>query len=168
MIVSACKEKEVDPTDDNEAITTATLKLTNKANSAEVVTATIENPDKMADFTNATLRLKPNVTYSGIIQLYDKTKTPMLDVSAEVKAEQNEHLFIYTPSTAGLLIVTITDKDSNPSPRPFPVGLTFEVKTGAAATKKLNVRLRHQPGAKNGTAGPGSDDLNTDFLIVIQ
>ncbi|MBD2700414.1 hypothetical protein IC229_07200 [Spirosoma sp. BT702] len=170
VLAGACKkdEQNVTPTDDNEAITTATLQLVNKANASEVVTATIENLNTSADFSKATLTLKANTTYSGTIQLVNKTKTPTIDVSAEIKSEQNEHLLVYTPSVATLLTVTITDKDTNPSPGPYPVGLTFDLKTNAVATGKLNVRLRHQPGAKNGTQTPGTDDLNTDFSVVIQ
>ena len=153
LLASACKkdEQNVAPTDDNEALTTATLTLTNKANAQDVVTATIENLNKSADFSNATLKLKPNTTYSGTI-----------------KEKANEHLFVYMPSTTNLLTVTITDRDTNPAPGPYPVGLSFDLQTGAAATGKLNVRLRHQPNAKNGTPTPGTDDLNTDFPVVIQ
>jgi hypothetical protein len=170
LLASSCKkdEQNVAPTDDNEALTTATITLTNKASAQDVVTATIENLNKSADFSNATLKLKPNTTYSGTIQLYDKTKTPVENVNDEIKEKANEHLFVYTPSVASLLTVTITDKDTNPAPGPYPVGLSFDLKTGVAATGKLNVRLRHQPNAKNGTSTPGTDDLNTDFPVIIQ
>lgn len=170
LLAGACKKSEtnVAPIDDNEAITTAILSLTNAANAQEVVTATVENLNVQANFTNAQLKLKANTTYSGSVQLYDKTKTPTLNVSQEVSDERNEHLFAYTPSAASLLTVTITDKDTNPAPGPYPVGLQFSLKTGPAATGSLKVQLRHQPNAKNGTAAPGSDDLNTDFPVVIQ
>lgn len=170
VLTGACKkdEQNVAPTDDNEALTTVILKLTNKANAQDIVTATIENLNKTADFTNATVKLKPNTAYVGTIQLYDKTKTPAEDVNEEIKEKANEHLLVYTPSAAGLLTVTITDRDTNPSPGPYPVGLTFDLTSGPAATGKLNIRLRHQPNAKNGTSAPGTDDLNTDFPVVIQ
>ncbi|GAB3995934.1 hypothetical protein GCM10028807_37410 [Spirosoma daeguense] len=170
MMAGACKKSEenVTPTDDNEAITTATLRLVNKANASEIVSATIDNLNTSADFSKATLTLKANTTYTGTIQLTDKTKTPTFDVSAEIKEEQNEHLLVYTPSSTTLLTITYTDKDTNPSPGPYPVGLQFDLKTNAAATGKLNVRLRHQPASKNGTPTPGTDDLNTDFNVVVQ
>ena len=170
FLVSACNkdEQNVAPTDDNEAITTATLSLTNTANAQDVVTATIENLSTTPDFTKATLNLKADATYSGVVQLYDKTQTPTLDATLEIREKANEHLFIYTPSVASLLTVTITDKDTNPSPGPYPVGLTFTLKAGPAAMGKLKVQLRHQPNAKNGTAAPGTDDLNVDFPVTIQ
>lgn len=169
-LFGACKneEKNVTPTGGNEAITTAILSLTNAANAQDVATATIENIHTTADFSKATLNLKANATYSGSVQLYDKTQTPTVDATAEIKEKANEHLFVYTPSVASLLTVTITDTDTNPAPGPYPIGLTYTLKTGAAATGKLKVQLRHQPNAKNGTTSPGTDDLNVDFPVVIQ
>ena len=170
FLTSACKndEENVTPTDDNEAITTAILSLTNTANAQDIVTATIENLNTKADTSKATLNLKANATYTGAVQLYDKTQTPTLDATVEIQEKANEHLFVYTPSVASLLTVTITDHDTNPTPGPFPIGLAYTLKTGAAATGKLKVQLRHQPNAKNGTSTPGTDDLNVDFPVVIQ
>lgn len=169
LLAGACKndEQNVAPTDDNEALTTAILSLTNTANAQDIVTATVENLNTTADFTKATLNLKANATYAGAVQLYDKTQTPTLDATIEIREKANEHLFVYTPSTTSLLTVTITDHDTNPAPGPYPIGLTFTLKAGVAATGKLKVQLRHQPNAKNGTGTPGSDDLNVDFPVTI-
>lgn len=167
-IASCSKEKGVAPVDDNEAITTATLQLTNAGSATDVVTATVENLNTSAVFTNATLRLKPNTTYNAKVLLFDKTKTPTLDVSAEVSNERNEHLFIYTPASTLKLTVTITDRDTNPAPGPYPVGLTSTFVTGVASTGKLQLVLKHQPNAKNGTPTPGTTDLDTSFDVVIQ
>lgn len=174
FLAGACK-KDVEnpaPIDDNEAITTAMLTLTSQTTPVQTVTATVENLNASADFSRATLNLKPNTTYTGAISLLDKTKTPTLDVSAEVKGEANEHFFIYTftPATSSpaSMTVTSTDRDTNPAPGPYPVGLATQVRTGPAGTGKLKVVLRHQPNAKNGTATPGTTDLDTDFSVTIQ
>ena len=170
LLAGACKkdEQNVAPTNDNEAITTATLILTNKADPTDVATATIENLNTTADFSKATLTLKANTTYTGTVGLLDKTKTPTLDATAEIREKLNEHLFVYTPTPANLLTITLTDKDTNPAPGPYPVGLTTEIKTGAAGSGKLKVVLRHQPGVKNGTAAPGTSDLDTDFTVIVK
>ena len=170
LMAGACKKEEqnVAPTDDNEAITTATLTLTSKATPGEVVTATIDNLNTTADFSKATLNLKANTTYTGVVTLLDKTKTPTLDVSAGVKAEANEHLFIYTPTPANLLTITLTDRDTNPTPGPYPLGLTTDIQTGVAGSGKLKVVLRHQPNTKNGTPTPGTSDLDTEFTVVVK
>lgn len=170
LLAGACT-KDVEnptPTDDNEAITTATLTLTSQTTPVQTVTATIDNLNTTADLSKAALNLKPNTTYAGTITLLDKTKTPTLDVSAEVKKEANEHLFVYTPAPAALLTVTTTDSDTNPAPGPYPIGLTTQVKTAAAGTGSLKVVLRHQPNTKNGTATPGTSDLDVTFPVVVQ
>lgn len=170
LLLSSCKkdEESVAPTIDNEAITTATLQLTNKASATDVVTATIDKLNATPDFSKATLNLKPNTTYTGIILLSDNTQTPAIDVSDEIKDRQNEHLLIYTPVPTTLLTVTITDRDTNPSPGPYPVGLTYELKTNAAGSGSLTVVLRHQPSSKNGTPTPGTTDLSTAFPVIIK
>lgn len=170
LLVAGCNkaEQNVTPSNDNEAITTATLTLINKATPTESVTATVENLNTTADFSKATLNLKANTTYTGAITLLDKTKTPTLDATQEIRDKTNEHLFVYTPTPTNLLTITLTDKDTNPAPGPYPVGLSFELKTSAAGTGKLNVVLRHQPGVKNGTPTPGSSDLDTDFTVVVK
>jgi hypothetical protein len=169
LLLNGCnKEQDVAPTDDNEAITTAMLQLTNAASTTEVISATVENLNTNADFSKATLTLKPNTTYNARVLLSDKTKSPTLDVSAQVKGEANEHLFIFTPATGLNLTVTITDRDTNPAPGPFPVGLESQMKTGAASTGKLRLVLKHQPNTKNGTTTPGTTDLDTNFDVVIK
>lgn len=173
LLAGACK-KEVEnplPSDPNEAITTATLTLTNKATPAESITATIDNLNTSADFSKATLNLRANATYAGVVTLLNKTKTPTLDVSNEVKGEANEHLFVYTftPATGSPASMTVTsmDRDTNPAPGPYPIGLTTEIKTGAAGTGKLKLVLKHQPTTKNGTSAPGTTDLDTDFSVLV-
>ncbi|WP_460915387.1 hypothetical protein [Spirosoma areae] len=118
------------------------------------------------------MTLRANTTYTGAVVLLDKTKIPILAVSAEVKSEANEHLFLYTftPATGSpaSLTVSATDKDIDPAPGPYPIGLATQVKTGAAGTGKLKVVLKYQPNAKNGTTSPGTTDLDTDFTVTIQ
>ncbi len=89
-------EQNVAPTGDNEAITTATLTLTNKALPTDIVTATVENLNTSADFTQATLNLKANTTYTGVVTLLNKAIMPTLDATEEIKEKPNEHLFVYT------------------------------------------------------------------------
>ncbi|MDB5242516.1 MAG: hypothetical protein JWP57_3141, partial [Spirosoma sp.] len=103
--------------------------------------------------------------------LLNKTKTPPIDATDEIKEKANEHLFVYTYTAASgpatSLVVTITDQDTNPAPGPYPLGLMTDIKTGASGTGKLNLILRHQPNAKNGTPTPGTTDLDINFGVVI-
>ncbi|GAB2604162.1 hypothetical protein GCM10027190_59630 [Spirosoma areae] len=146
--------------------------MTSQTKPLQTVTATVENLNTTADFSRTTLTLRANTTYTGAVVLLDKTKIPILAVSAEVKSEANEHLFLYTftPATGSpaSLTVSATDKDIDPAPGPYPIGLATQVKTGAAGTGKLKVVLKYQPNAKNGTTSPGTTDLDTDFTVTIQ
>jgi hypothetical protein len=175
VLFAACNRDEQNPTptDDNERITTATLSLTNTAAPTEIVTATIDGiGDAQPNVTGATLSLKTNATYNGSVSLLDKSKTPTVNQTDDIRQEANEHLFVYTytPATSSpaSLTVTATDRDTNPTPGPYPVGITTSVRTGAASTGTLNVVLRHQPNVKNGTATPGSSDLDVNFPVVIR
>ena len=174
LLAGACNNEEENPapTGGNEAITTATLTLTSQTTPVQRVTATVENLNTTADVSRATLNLRANTAYTGAITLLDKTKTPVLDVSAEVRNEANEHLFIYTftpaASSPASMTITATDSDTNPAPGPYPIGLATRINTGAAGTGRLKVVLKHQPNAKNGTPSPGTTDLDTDFAVTIQ
>ena len=168
MAFVQCKDSgdEVEPDDENELITSVTLKFTEQGTSN---VSTFSYKDADGDGGNAptkfdTIALKPNSTYTLAIELLDESKSPVSDITKEVEEESDEHLFVYTPSPAALLTYTYGDKDKNN----YPIGLTGSAKTGAAGDGKLKVQLRHQPGAKNGTPTPGSDDVNLDFILKVK
>lgn len=163
-----CKDSgdDVEPDDENELITSVTLKFTEQGTSS---VSTFSYKDADGDGGNAptkfdTISLKPNTTYNLAIELLDESKSPVDDITKEVEEESYEHLFVYTPTPATLLTYTYGDKDKNN----YPIGLTGTAVTGAAGDGKLKVQLRHQPGAKNGTPTPGSDDVNLDFALKVK
>lgn len=166
----ACKKDQADPTpdEDNEQITTVTYTLT-PATGGPATTITWEDLDgeggNPAVISPATLNLVPNTVYTGSITILDKTKTPIEDVTEEINEKKDEHLFVYTPSpAASFLTITRTDKDS----KGYDVGLKTTVATGAAATGTLQIVLRHQPGVKNGTATPGTTDVDVTFPVQLR
>ncbi|QJX47057.1 hypothetical protein HMJ29_08960 [Hymenobacter taeanensis] len=171
-VFSACKKDNEDPTpdDDNEQITTVTYTLTPQGGGTPL---TIQYRDADGDggqpgvITPATLVLAPNTTYTGSLTLLDETKTPAENTTAEILEKGDEHLFVFTPSNVNLTI-TATDKDKNN----LPIGLATQAVTGTAnatgTTGSLKVVLRHQPGAKNGTATPGSTDVEVNFPTVVR
>lgn len=170
-LVVACSfpERTVAPTGDNEAITTVMLTLTNQADSTDIRTALIDNlGSNRPDFSRDTLRLKPNTAYKAKIGLVNKLTDPFTDATVEISQLANEHLLVYTPTVGLNLAVIITDRDTNPSPGPYPIGLASIFTTGNVSTGKLNVVLRHQPETKNGTPTPGTSDLDTNFDVVIR
>ncbi len=162
-------ERNVAPTNDNEAITTVRFTLTNRADSTDVRTALIDNlGSNRPDFSHDTLHLKTNTTYNAQIGLVNKLTDPFTDATVEIRELANEHFLIYTPMAALNLTVVITDRDTNPAPGPYPIGLSSVFSAGSASVGKLSVVLRHQPGTKNGTATPGTTDLDTSFDVVIR
>jgi hypothetical protein len=157
---------ELKPDDENELITSVTLHFKDDA------TGTVQSfsyKDTDGDGGKAptkfdTIALKANVRYTLTAKLLDESKTPVHDITKEVASESDEHLLIYTAAPAALLTYTYGDKDKNN----FPIGLTGMARAGAAGTGKLKVQLRHQPGAKNGTTTPGSDDVHLDFTLQVK
>lgn len=192
---SSKSEEAVAPTISNEALTSITLKLTNRANVADVASCRyayhLDNNGEITSTDSTSLALKPNAVYDAQIVMLDTTQTPVFVVSNEIKERANYHLFFFQPtpvSSANLsfgtnsasipetiasasgpylnLKVDRADKDTN-SPQ-LPVGLQDVFTTGAASSGKLKVILRHQPNAKNGTFAPGSTDLEANFIVNIK
>lgn len=168
LSIASCNKTSIDAEDENELITTIKLNFT-----ANGTTQTFSYSDPDGDGgknpTIDNISLKANTTYTMTIQLLDESKSPVSNITDEVSEQRDEHLFIYMPTPSTLFTYTYGDKDS----RNFNVGLTGSIKTGAAATGKLKVQLRHQPPiggkpSKDGTSNPGSDDVNVDFNVVLQ
>jgi hypothetical protein len=172
LLVNGCKKgTDPQPADENELITTVTLRFTEQGTTT---TQSFTFQDKDGDGGAAPTKfdavtLTANRSYSMTVEVLDESKTPTQNITNEIKNKQDEHLFIYTANPATLLAYTYGDVDS----RNFPVGLTGTVRTGAAGTGQLNVQLRHQPpingvAVKNGTPGPGSDDVNLKFSLTVR
>ena len=173
-LFSGCKkDKDPDPVNENELITTARLTFTEQGTTAPLV---FEYKDTDGDGSAPPTKfdritLKAGTTYNLAIALLDESKNPVVNITEEVAEERDEHLFVYTPTPANLMAITLTDRDANN----LPVGLEASVLTGGSATTtgKLKVQLRHQPPVngqrvKDGTTGPGDDDLNLSFDVTIQ
>ena len=168
LSLTNCKDSgnELKPDDENELITSVTLKFTEKATNN---VSSFSYKDADGDGGNApskfdSVTLKANTSYTLAIELLDESKSPVNDITKEVAEESDEHLFIYTPSPASLLTYTYDDKDKNG----IKIGLTGTIQTGAAGIGKLKVQLRHQPGVKDGSNTPGSDDVGLDFNLKIK
>jgi hypothetical protein len=168
LSLNSCKEKEVEPTEENELITTVKL---NFENSGIIKTFKYSDPDGDggAAPTIDKVTLDANKVYNLTIELLDESKSPAKNISEEVSEEADEHLFIYTPTPSGLLTYTYSDKDS----KNLAVGLVGKILTNTPGSGKLKVQLRHQPpvggvATKNGTATPGSDDINIDFDVEVK
>ncbi|WP_400192522.1 hypothetical protein [Hymenobacter sp. B81] len=167
LLATSCKDDKENPQpdDENELITTVRYTLTPVSGGAPV---TVEYKDLDGDGGNAptigTLTLAANTTYTGAISFLDESKNPAQDLTTEVSAESDEHLVVYTAAPANLLTITRTDRDA----KSLEVGLTTRLVTTTAATGTLQVKLRHQPGSKNGQAEPGSSDAEATFPVTVR
>lgn len=167
LFATSCKDDKEDPTpdDENELITTVRYTLTPTGGGSAV---TVEYKDLDGAGGNAptigSLTLAPNTTYTGAVSFLDESKNPASDITAEVNAENYEHLVVYTPAPMGLVSVTRTDRDRNN----LEVGLATRLVTTAAASGTLKITLRHQPGTKNGSDTPGSTDAEVTFPVTVR
>lgn len=171
LFVQCDKASDVEPDEENELITTIQLKFTENGTST---TSTFTFRDVDGDGGNPPttfdkITLKPNTSYALAVKVLDESKSPALDITEEIEEEADEHLFVFTPNPASLLIYTYADKDD----KNFPLGLSGIVRTNAAGAGTLKVQLRHQPpvngkAVKDGTPGPGSDDVNLDFNVEVK
>jgi len=155
------------PVDEQELITTMTLNLVPEGK-GQNVTAVFTDPDGDggAAPTIEMLTLAPNTTYNVTVTLSDDSKTPPVDITAEVKSEGDEHELFYEP--VGDLNVTAQKTDLDKNNR--PIGLTATLVTGAASAGKLRVTLKHQPGLKGATSdiSKGETDVQAEFPTTIQ
>jgi hypothetical protein len=167
-LMTACKKDEPVPQEDNENLTTVSLKFTEKG-----VTKTFSFKDLDGDGGNAPtidkISLEANKTYSFSVELLDETKSPVVDVTEEIEEQKDEHLFEYMPTPSSVLVFSNKDKDS----RGYDVGLTATVTTSAAGTGKLHVVLHHQPPVngtpiKNGSFTVGSTDFDGTFEVEVK
>lgn len=166
MFFASCSDdSDPEPEDDNEFITTIRYTLT-PTSGGQAITAEWRDIDGAGGTapTISTLTLSPNTTYTGTISFFNETTSPVDDITEEIREENYDHLVIYTPTPASLMNIERTDRDRNNQ----QVGLTTTVGTGAAASGNLIIQLRHQPGTKDGTSLPGSDDANVTFPVVLR
>lgn len=169
FVFTACDDdKDPAPIDENEVITTVTYTLT-PVGGGTPVAVTFRDPDgdqgSQPGVITGALTLAAGTSYTGSLTVLDETKSPADNVTEEIREKADEHLFVYTVSPAGLLTVTRTDRDS----KGLEVGLNTSVQARATAgTGTLNIVLRHQPGTKDGTATPGSSDVDVSFPVTVQ
>lgn len=169
LMFSSCSNdtKEVN---EEELITTVTTTLMGGG-----TTITLKSKDLDGDGPNAPVitvsgDLKANTTYTGATTFLNEIANPVDDITIEVKEEGDEHqLFYQAPASIGTF--TYTDTDINGK----PIGLLFEVRTGAAAASgNLRVTLRHLPvksasGVASGdiTNAGGATDAEVNFPVKV-
>jgi hypothetical protein len=161
---TACGDSTTEPGGESEVISRVTLTLTPTTGSAQSVSIT--DPDGNGPTApqpqSAALLLAPNTTYTGTVRFENTLTTPVEDITAEVRAEANEHRVFFTTTGTG---VTINTTDTDAQSR--PLGLQFSAVVGASPTSgSIRVVLCHYDGVAKpatATACTSETDINVAF-----
>lgn len=171
-LISGCKkddDKVNNPppiVNEQEIITTMTLRFEDSSDAGKVVYATFRDPDGDGgagyDIFD-TIKLEANKTWYTTLILLNETANPVDTISNDVMDEADEHLICFTPSGTSSS-VEITDQDGNG----LPLGLFSKWKSGSIGSGTMQIVLRHQPGTKNGSCTPGESDIDIVFPVIVQ
>ncbi|NAY91044.1 type 1 periplasmic binding fold superfamily protein [Muricauda sp. JGD-17] len=170
LLVTGCSEDDNTPEEVNEeeTITTLIITLTPAGGGTAI---TLQSQDLDGDGPNAPVEtvsgnLSTSTTYSGSVVVLNETETPAEDITEEVEEEAEEHQFFYVP-TGNIAGITYSDQDSDGN----PIGIEFELTTGAAGAATLTATLRHEPKKPNdGTLADagGETDATATFDLTVE
>ncbi len=171
LCLSSCDDDDPVIPNDEELITTLTYTLSPTNGGADVV---LSFSDLDGDGGNPPIitggTLANNTTYTGTLALSNESESPAEDITAEIRAESEDHQFFF--SDAGTNI-TIEYADEDPAGN--PVGLITDVSTGDADVDVLTITLRHLPektasgvAAGDITNAGGETDIEVTFQVIVQ
>ncbi len=170
-LMTSCK-KSVEEPNAEEVITTMQLTFV-PVGGGTTLTYTFDDPDGPGGTaaTKQEIVLAPSKSYGVTVRLLDKTKTPVSDVTTEVAAEADAHRFYYQPAVGNNITVSGLNNDG----AGIPLGITSTWATGAIATGKIIVTLRHYPSTPPGkaaadlvTSTKSATDIEVEFATKIQ
>lgn len=169
VVTEGCKNEDDNDTDNNneqELITTLQLQFTNANDSSNIRTFVFNDPDGDGGLspTADTISLPVNQNYFLAAHFRDESKTPDIDLTAEIKEEGTAHQVFYTTSNTDC-IFEYDDADTNG----LPIGLDMLVATNnSVGVGTLTVTLKHQPnGLKNNNIDAGDTDVAATFVLKI-
>lgn len=171
LFASCDKDSEAEEVNEEEVITTVTTTLTSGKSTIILKSIDLDGDGPLAPVVDVSGELLANTTYMGSTTFLNEISKPVGDITAEVKAEGDEHqLFYQAPTSIGTFTYKDTDKNGK------PIGLDFELRTGAAtATGNITVTLRHEPNksasgvlAGDITNAGGSTDIAVTFPVTVK
>jgi len=170
-ILSCNDDDEIIPVNEEEVITTLTATLTPVGGGSDI---TLRSRDLDGDGPNTPVievlgTFMANSEYTGTLQVLNETESPAEDITLEVREEDEEHQFFFTP-TNNIVSVAYSDTDGNGN----PVGISFRLTTSNTGTGTLTITLRHEPnkaasGVSSGdiTNAGGETDVEATFTITV-
>ncbi len=188
------KIDDPEPTDEQELITHFMWVLTDSATNVSTTYSFIDPDgaggvaafygpgDSAGTQADSVIVLKDSTTYFGRVVLLNATASPVDSISNEVRDKGYEHMFFYNNGSAAVTnsdvpyavklangtTIQYTDTDSGTPSR--SIGLRTRIRTATAAKASkvpLQIVLKHQPGVKDGTYGPGETDIEVNFKVKI-
>jgi len=172
LSLAACKKDKKDtvttpaPVNEQELITTFRIQFTDAAGLQPTVTAEfadLDGPGGNAPTSFDTIVLQANTTYNASITLLNESVSPVEDITLEVHEEAQDHLFCFDPASGLNVSITRTDSDGT-----YQVGIVSQWITTAVSSGQVTIRLKHQPGVKDGSCEPGETDIELTFQVEIQ
>jgi hypothetical protein len=172
-IFAACSSDE-DPViiNEEELITTVRATLIPEGGGAEVILESVDldgdGPNEPTIEVNGTFN--PNTMYAGTLKILNEAESPAEDITLEIMEEDEDHQFFFS-FTNDIATATYGDEDSNGN----PVGVQFNLLTGAAGSSGFTIILRHEPDKAAAdvntgdiTNAGGSTDVQVTFNITIE
>ena len=183
LLSYGCEVEDPVREDVPELITKVTLTFSPSVGNPVVVTATDPDGEGVQDVqVDGAIKLEATKRYSLSLTLANglvKPSDPEYDVTEEVAAEGDEHIFFFSwtndifsdPSGNGNIDnraddVNYQDEDING----LPLGLETIWTAGAASSGEFRVVLKHQPDLKSATSesGIGETDLDLTFTVNVE
>jgi hypothetical protein len=172
-IFAACSSDE-DPViiNEEELITTVRATLIPEGGGAEVILESVDldgdGPNEPTIEVSGTFN--PNTMYAGTLKILNEAESPAEDITLEIMEEDEDHQFFFS-FTNDIATATYDDEDSNGN----PVGVQFNLLTGAAGSSGFTIILRHEPDKAAAdvntgdiTNAGGSTDVQVTFNITIE
>lgn len=165
LMFSSC-EKAEDPHagHNHPVITTVKLNFTDQM-SQNTFSVEYSDPDGVGGNPPSidTIMLDSGHVYSVTVEFWDESVNPASNVTPTIQVTGFEHLVCYEALNNLMIGFTITDQDGGG----LPLGLVSDWTVGTADDGNFRLKLRHQPGVKDGTCTPGDSDVETTFPVVV-
>jgi hypothetical protein len=163
----SCKEpKEPEVENEEELITTVTLRFTNNADTTDVrefVFKDVDGPGGSNPSQFDTVRLDALGDYTMNVFFLNESVTPAEDITTEIQEEAVDHQLFFIVDPSSLMTITYGDFDINGG----DIGLENYVIAGSTGTGTLQVVLKHQPGIKDGNIATGETDVELLFQAEV-
>jgi hypothetical protein len=157
--------------DESETINAIYLKFKNDSNSMDSFQVSWQDLDGIGGndpIISDTIRLKGYASYSVSTEFYHEHHSQKDLINDEIITEGNAHLVCYAVEhlqTVVSMSIQRTDTDS----KGLELGLKSNWKTYLNQFKgDVRVKLKHQPGTKNGECDPGETDVEVVFPFIIE